>query len=148
MIDNYNLCFQHQFNFVMSDGKGYTLTPYGGSNCVLLSVSNTKVVVGAKDGVHDSVGFKIDGNWDFAGATCTLTGQTSLKVSVYGSGDPPCRDSDHLFLLVYESWEKAPIHAECKPKDASGDFHSTPVDVTVPVMGDRGVDLVFWPVTT
>jgi hypothetical protein len=149
IIDYYNLCFGHELNFVMANGMGFTLTPYKGVHCVLLSVTSSKVrVVGPKDEIHGSVGFKIHGEWKFAGATCTLKGQSTLKVSVYGRGEPPCRDKDHLFLTVFESWAPAPIHAECKPVRASGDFHSTPVDVTVPLLGDRGVDLEFWPVNT
>jgi len=148
VVDYLNLCFNHQINFVMANGMGFTVTPYTGSNCVLLELTSGGVTVVGSDTTHGSAGFKIDGTWNFANTTCTLTGQTLLKVSVYGRGEPPCRDTDKLFLTVFESWDPAPIHAECKPVQAREGFHSTPVDVTVPMLEDRGTDLTFFPVAS
>ena len=149
ITDFYNLCFSHELNFVNAEGMGFTVTPYKGSNCVLLALTSSQVtVVGGRDANHNYVAFKIDGDWDFANMKCTLKGQTLLNVSVYGKGQPPCRDKNVLTLTVFESWEKAPIKATCTSKRPSGDFHTNPVDVTIPVLDDRATDLPFMPITT
>jgi hypothetical protein len=149
VVDFYDLYFNHEIHFKLSEDMGFTMTPHPGSHHVLLAVASDRVyVVGATDHVHTIVGFDINGTWDYPNVKCTLSGQTLLKVSVYGQGEPPCRNEDELFLTVFESWEKAPIHAECECKRPSGSCNSQPLDVTIPVLGDRGTDLVFIPINS
>jgi hypothetical protein len=149
IIDYYNLCFRHEFEFKMSEDMKFTVKPYGGVHCMLLGLSSSKIsgVGGKTDGAHGSVGFTIDGTWNFPHAKCTLSGTATLNADVYAHGDPPCRNGDQLYLTVFEHWSPAPIHGKCTCTDLCGNPPHTPVpvDITNPMLPDRGVDLVFFP---
>jgi hypothetical protein len=146
VTDYYNLCFNHKIDFKLSDDYGYTLTPYPGTHCVLLGISPSKVInVSAKDDVHASVAFELNGTWDFPNEKCTLSGQVTLNVSVYAHGDPPCTRGNRLHLTVWESWAKAPVQGKCVCKKNCGNPPHTPspIEVTLPMLEDRAVDLAF-----